>query len=281
MSFGLRVPTDVAEAIALLGPPDPPSAHALAGGTDLLVDLERGRLSGRTLVSLRRLPWRDATWEKDALVLGSLRPLSELERDPEIGRRIPGLATAVRAVGSPALRHRATVGGNLGRCSPASDLIPVLLALDASVALVGPAGERTVTVDRFVQGSRRTALGPGELIRSIRIPARPSAYLWQRVRPANDISQVGIAVARDPSGGWSVAAGGLLPCPRRLPAVERALGSARPDRAAIARAVRAAEETEGLPTDRRASEPYRRHLLGVLLDRALSAVAASAEGAAG
>ncbi len=267
--FALVAPASVDEAVAALR--TDATAGVLAGGTDLLLDLDEGRARAERLVSLRRLPWRTLDWAGGALTVGSTLPLRDLEDDPGVRRRLPGLWQAVRAVGSVALRHRATLGGNLGRAAPASDLIPVLLTLDAEVELVGPAGPRTLPVDRFVLASRRTALGPAELIRAVRIPgARASAYRWQRVRPANDISQLAVAVARvGPDGAWRVAVGGIPPRATLLPDVGDALGPGRPTDAALRSAADRASRDVALVADRRASEEYRRRLVGTLLRRAV------------
>ena len=280
--FELLTPRSVDDAIAALRAAHGTDVAVLAGGTDLLLDIDDGRAAPSRLLSLRRLPWRTLDWVDGALTVGSTLPLRSLEDDPELPRRLPGLWQAVHAVGSVALRHRATLGGNLGRAAPASDLVPMLLALDATVDLVGPDGDRRVAVDEFVRASRRTGLGPGELIRSVRIPeARPSAYLWQRVRPANDISQIAVAVAFSPSRrGWSVAVGGMPPRPVLLRDVADGLGAGRPDDAALrAASERASREVE-IAADQRASEEYRRRLVGTLLGRAVRSVAVGPEVAA-
>ncbi|MGA8536288.1 MAG: FAD binding domain-containing protein, partial [Thermoplasmata archaeon] len=174
VTFDLVVPETAEEAIAALQTLGPGEATPIAGGTNLLFDLEGGRIAPRRVISLRRLPWRTLDWNQDALTIGSTLPLRSLEDDPQVRAKYPGLYEAVRNVGSVALRHRATLGGNLVRSSPASDLIPVLLTLDADVDLLGPHGARRLPVDRFVQASRRTDLRPGELVRSVRLPeARP------------------------------------------------------------------------------------------------------------
>ncbi len=270
--FELVAPRTADEAVAALRATAGTSVGVLAGGSDLLVDLDEGRVAPTRIVSLRRLPWRTLDWSGDALTIGSTLPLRSLEDDPELRRRLPGLWQAVRAVGSVPLRHRATIGGNLGRSAPASDLIPVLLVLGAEVELVGPDGTRRLAVDRFVLASRRTALRPAELIRSVRIPeARPSAYLWQRVRPANDISQLAVAVARSPpTGAWSVAVGGIPPRSVLLPEVAEALGRGTPSPTAIDRAADRASREVAIVADRRASEGYRRRLVGTLLRRAVA-----------
>ncbi len=272
--FELVAPESVDAAVATLRAAG--GALPLAGGTDLLPDLDAGRVDPRRVVSLRRLPWRTLDWTGDSLVVGATLPLRRLEADPDVRRRFPGLYAAVRAVGSVALRHRATLGGNLARAAPASDLIPVLLALDAEVEVVGPAGARTVPVDAFVLGSRRTDLGPADLIRSVRLPeSRPSAYLWQRVRPSNDISQVAVAVAYSPSRrDWRVAMGGVPPRATLLSGAADALEGPRPDDGSIRRSAERAAREAALVADKRASEEYRRRLLGTLLARATRATVA-------
>jgi aerobic carbon-monoxide dehydrogenase medium subunit len=278
--FALVTPTSVETAIAELRTGEPGEVAVLAGGTDLLFDLDGAKAAPRRVISLRRLPWRTADWNGPILTVGSTLPLRSLERDPEIRKRHPGLFQAIRAVGSVQLRHRATLGGNLGRAAPASDLIPILLALDADVDLVGPTGSRSLPVDRFIVGSRRTALASGELIRSVRFPEpRPSAYLWQRVRPANDISQIAVAAAFSPSDGrWRLSVGGIPPRALRLPEAEGLLRSPAPAEAEIRSAAEHATRHLVITTDRRASEEYRRHLVGTLVDRAVRSAAASPPG---
>lgn len=273
-AFELVTPRSVEEAIASLRASDGTGSAPLAGGTDLLLDIDDGRAAPARVVSLRRLPWRTLDWVGGALTIGSTLPLRSLEDDPGVRAQLPGLYQAVHAVGSVALRHRATIGGNLGRSAPASDLIPMLLALDAEVDLVGPSAERRLSVNDFVRASRRTALAPGELIRSVRVPeSRPSAYVWQRVRLANDISQIAVAVAYSPSGRrWSVAVGGMPPRPVLLPEVARGLGDARPTDPALRAAGERATREVTIAADQRASEEYRRRLVGTLLGRAVRSV---------
>ncbi len=275
-SFELVAPATEEEAIAEIGPSPGKGVSILAGGTDLLLDVDLGRASPKKLVSLRRLPWKTMDWQGGGLRIGSTLPLRSLELDPEVRRRFPGLEQAIAAVGSPSLRRQATFGGNLGRAAPASDLLPVLLALDATVELVGGGGPRTVPVDSFLRASRRTELRAGELIRSVDLPeARPSAYLWQRVRPANDISQVAVAVAYSPSHqAWRVALGGVPPRPVLVPAAAAELVGARPGPKPIEAAAAHLAAHASLVSDRRATEEYRRSLVRVLLRRAVSQAAA-------
>ncbi len=271
MTVTVRFPSTPREAIAEMGAPY--RTAILAGGTDLLFDLERARPPIERVVSLSRLPWSTLERREGRLRIGSTLPLRTLELDPRLAPDLPGLAEAIRSVGSVPLRHRATLGGNLARASPASDLIPVLLALGALVQLVGPDGPRSVTLDDFLVGSRTVDLREGELIEAVEVPERAAcSYVWQRVRPANDISQVGVAVARpDGASNWAVALGGVVPRPVRVPAAEALLGAAEPDVPTCALAAEATARDAPFTTDRRASETYRRHLVAVLLRRALDA----------
>jgi aerobic carbon-monoxide dehydrogenase medium subunit len=276
-AFELVTPATAEEAVAALQTLGPGEATPIAGGTNLLFDLDSGRIAPRRVISLRQLPWRTLDWTGDALTIGSTLPLRSLEDDPRVRAKYPGLYEAVRNVGGVALRHRATLGGNLVRASPASDLIPVLLTLDADLDLLGPHGDRRVSVDRFVRASRRTDLRPGELVRSVRLPeARPSAFFWQRVRPANDISQVVVAAAFSPSErSWRVAVGGVAPRSALLPESAAKLGTGRPTPDAVRRAAESAAERVTFVTDVRASEEYRRQLVGTLLGRAVASTVAA------
>ncbi len=274
MGFVLVAPSTVSEALALAAPGPSGPTLVLAGGTDLLRDLDDGRVAPARLLSLRRMPWRSIAWNGDSVTIGSTRSLRELELDGAIRERLPGLWEAIRAVGGVALRQHATLGGNIARASPASDLLPILLAYDARVSTVSADGARRLAVADVVLAARRTVLAPGELIEAIEIPdAGPSTYVWQRVRPANDISQVGLAVAyAGTPATWRIALGGVMPRPVRLPTVEARLGEGIPDEATLAAAAREAAERAPFVSDKRATEAYRRHLVTVLLRRAVGTV---------
>ncbi|EQD57272.1 xanthine dehydrogenase family protein, medium subunit, partial [mine drainage metagenome] len=151
-----------------------------------------------------------------------------------------------------------------------------LLALDAGVEVVGPSGRRRATVDDLVVTSRRPALAPGELIRSILLPeSRPSAYLWQRIRPTQDVSHVGVAVAFSPGDGrWRIGLGGVPPRAIRIHPEAPELPK-RPSKALLDTAARLAADRLPLTTDLRATGEYRRHVVRALVVRAVEAVAAT------
>lgn len=276
MGFELRQPSSWEEAFDLLEEQPAGSSVPLAGGTDLLLALEFGRFAPRRLVSLQRLPLYDVAWGSGALRVGSMVPLRQLELDPLLAERLPALQQAIVEVGSVQLRHRATLGGNIVRGSSASDLLPPLLAHDTLVVLRSRKGQRTVRLDEFLKVSWAPSLAAGELVEELRVPApRPGTYRWQRVRPANDISQLGLAVVRHPSGTpggvWRLVAGGTSPSVQRLVRAEQLLTSPSPAAEEIARVAQAASEEAQFSTDRRAAEEYRRHLVRVLVTRGLEA----------
>lgn len=271
MGFALRRPATVRTAVAYAAAAEGGAVAVLAGGTDLLPDIDRGRTQPNELLSLARLPWRRHAFSRAALVIGATQPLRALELDRRVAERFAGLHEAIRAVGGVALRERATVGGNVARSAPASDLLPILLAHDARVDLVGPEGPRSLPLDAFLAGPRRPSLRRGELIASVTVPqAADSEYRWQRVRPANDVSQVGVAVVRSTSAPyWRVALGGVPPRAMRLRRVEAQLGRARPTEAEVELAAQTAATEAPFVSDPRASESYRRRVVTVLVRRAV------------
>ncbi len=283
MGFELLRPATVPQAVALASAAAPGELAVLAGGTDLLLDVDRGLVAPRRVLSLARLPWHSHRWAKGGLTVGSAEPLRNLELDPRLARRLPGLHDAIRAVGSVALRERATLGGNVVRAAPASDLLPILLAYDAVVDVVGPEGRRSVALDALLARSREPALGHGELVASVAIPTTAdSVYRWQRVRPANDVSQVGVAVVRSTERPyWRVALGGVPSRPLRLHDVERELARARPTREELGRAAAVAGASAPFVSDKRASEPYRRRVVALLLTRSVEQLLARATPKAG
>lgn len=191
------LPRTLPEALAALA--DDPELTVLAGGTDLMVQLNYGRRRPAGVLGLRRVGelrgWRV---EGDELVLGAATTYTDL-LDPELARLAPALAAAARTVGSPQIRNAGTIGGNLQTASPAGDTLPVLFALDAQVELASAAGLRSVPVTDFVLGPKRTALAPDELVTAVRVPvaAGPQEFLKIGVRNAMVIAIASCALVVD------------------------------------------------------------------------------------
>jgi CO/xanthine dehydrogenase FAD-binding subunit len=285
-SFAYHRPTTLAEACQLLA--REPEAAILAGGTDLMVHLRqpwRGRRPP-AVVNLKRIPDLARVEVSDRVVrLGALVSLSTLEAHPVVAREYPVLPFTARYMGSPAVRNLATVGGNLCNASPAADLSPVLLALDAEVGIAGTAGARRLGLAEFFRGPGLTVLGPGELLAWLEIPRKHATWRvrYERldVRRAMDIAIAAAALALrlDPAGLVAearIALGAVAPIPLRVPEAETILIGSRLDETTIARAAAVCQTAARPIGDVRASAEYRRDMVGALVGRGLARIAGGA-----
>jgi CO/xanthine dehydrogenase FAD-binding subunit len=278
---GVLVPSTLDDAVAALG--EHPGALVLAGGTDLMVEInERLRpLAGdETVVAVNRIGELRA-WSHDPVTrtvrLGAGVTYAELAAPP-LATLLPALAEAARTVGSPQIRNAATIGGNLATCSPAGDGLPVLAALDAVVELRGPGGARTMPVGEFMTGVKRTALAPGELITAVDVPVLDGwqGYAKVGVRNAMVIAICGACLAVDtPSESVRIALGSVAPTIVRATEAEAFVSAAVDWRAgwvdddAVQRFGELAAAASSPIDDHRATAAYRRHAVAVLARRLL------------
>ncbi len=206
----------------------------------------------------------------DQLAVGALTRHRDLETSDVLAADCAPLRTVASEVGDNQVRHRGTIGGSVAHGDPASDLPALLLALDATFVVQGPAGERTVAAAEFFRGFLETALEPDELLTEIRVPKLPDVgFSYQKFqRRAQDWAIVGAMAVRN--GDTRVALVNMGGTPLRAGAVEaaRAAGSSIEEAAA-----HAAEGTEP-PGDINATPEYREHLVRVLVRRALEAASA-------
>ncbi|MCY2959734.1 MAG: FAD binding domain-containing protein [Planctomycetota bacterium] len=251
------------------------AARILAGGTDLVVEMESGRTRPDLVVDVGRLAQLRWIRETEAgLELGAGTTCTDLMHSAAAARHADLLVEAAREVGAVQIQNRATIGGNLGTASPAADLVPVLFALGASVRLRSLAGARDLPIESFVTGYRATARRTDELIESIALPRRPAeerrAFRKVGTRRAQSISKLVVALAIGPRGSNArIAAGSVAERTLRLGALESALASGL-EPAGIAPAVRAALLVDVRPRDDvRSTAEYRRAVLGRLLTRIL------------
>src|SRR6478736_5417792 len=201
-------PRELDEAYAILaeGPVRP-----IAGGTDLMVALtaELGKPPERILDLWRLDALRGIALDGDAVSLGALTTYTEIRRSALCREHLPVLVDAAATIGAAQIQNRGTLGGNIANASPAGDTLPVLLALDASFALVSARGERTVPASEFWTGYRTTALAPDELVARIHVPFAPGREVRFRkvgTRRAQSISKVVMAVAWSDGAGASAQA---------------------------------------------------------------------------
>jgi CO/xanthine dehydrogenase FAD-binding subunit len=274
-------PTTWADALAARA--ERPDALPIAGGTDVMVDLNFDRRRPAALLDLTRVPelreWgtEDGGVDGGRVRLGAGVPYARVIR--ELGTQLPGLAMASRTVGSPQIRVRGTVGGNLGSASPAGDAHPPLLAAGAEVELVSAArGARRVPVAEFFTGVKRNLLAPDELIAAVLVPpaAGPQQFCKVGTRNAMVIAVSAFALALHPDRqAVGTGIGSAAPTPRRAPEAEEFLAgeldwaSRRPLSEAVAAEFGQRVAAAASPIDDvRGSAAYRRHSLAVMARRA-------------
>lgn len=189
-------PTTWPEALAMKAAR--PEALPIAGGTDVMVEINFDRQRPAAIIDLTRIADLD-TWGLDDGMLRIGAGVTYTRVIDELSDRLPGLAMASRTVGSPQIRNRGTVGGNLGSASPAGDAHPPLLASDALVELASTGGSRRLPARDFYIGPKRNAMRPGELIAAFLIePARgPQQFSKVGTRNAMVIAVCSFAIALD------------------------------------------------------------------------------------
>lgn len=275
--MSVLISTTLAEALGALAAE--PTSMVVAGGTDVMVEINGGHRRPEAVVAVGRIP-ELRTWSHDAqtstLRIGAGVTYAEIEREPFV-RWVPALSQAARTVGSPQIRHAATLGGNVATCSPAGDGLPVLAALDAVVHLVSADGSRSIPFIDFMTGPKRTALLPGELIEAVSMPVLGGwqGYAKVGVRNAMVISNAGACLAVDDAGRVRIALGSVGPVIIRCTDAE-AFASSVVD--VSARSVSDADAAEfgrlaaaaSRPIDdHRSTAEYRRHAIAVLARRLL------------
>ena len=274
-------PGSWAEALCVQA--DRPAAVPLAGGTDVMVELNFGVRRPPALLDLTRVS-ELRHWDIDGnqVRLGASVTYSQVLA--ELGGRLPGLALAARTVGSPQIRNRGTVGGNLGTASPAGDAHPPLLAAGAEIEIASVRGTRTVPVDQFYTGPKQNVLQPGELIAAVRIPlpSGPEQFSKIGTRNAMVIAVAAVSLALRPDRQEvGTGIGSVGPTPRRASQAEKFLAAALAEaglwesRAPVPDAIAAefgrlvAAAADPID-DVRGTAAYRRHCLSVLARRTLA-----------
>jgi CO/xanthine dehydrogenase FAD-binding subunit len=253
-------PRTLGEALALKA--EHPDAVPIEGGTDVMVELNFDRARPPALLNLNEVRELKG-WSRDngALRLGAGLTYAEAMRQP-LSDELPALAEASRTVGSPQIRNRGTIGGNLGTASPAGDALPPLLLEDTEVELASSRGSRTVPLGGFLVGPKQNALEPDELIVAVRLHPSGASQTFMKIGPRNAmvIAVCSLALVADRERGE----------------LRASFGSAGPVPGLV---VASLEERDWFPDqvaeaaspidDVRGTAAYRRHALRVLTRRAL------------
>jgi carbon-monoxide dehydrogenase medium subunit len=281
-AFDLHTPETLDEAIRILG--ENGDTKVIAGGHSLLPAMKLRLASASTLVDLGRIAGLDGIEQDgDTVTIGAMATHVAVASSRTVRTACPVLAETAGLIGDLQVRNRGTIGGSIAHADPGADYPTVVTALEATIVVRGPGGEREIAAGDFFTGVFATALEPGEIITSVRVPATPAgtgaAYV-KHGHPASGYAVAAAAAVVAVDAGTCSAArlvvGGATGTPVTIP-VDGLVGQA-PSEDAIAAA------TTGVPGalgdalgDAYASPEYRQHLGGVLARRALAAAAGRVE----
>jgi len=230
-SYQLVTPQNLEEALQTLAR-EPSVWKPFAGGTDLMVLLEAGKLAHKHYINIRNLPeFRGIEIAADHVSIGALSTYTEIQAHPVLRAEFPMLCQAASETGGLAIQNRGTIGGNIVNASPAADSPPALLVYDAELELVSTNGSRTVTYQGFHTGYKQMLIRSDELLSRIRLPRTKAGFIhyYRKVgtRKAQAISKVCFAATARTNGGQledvRIALGSVAPIPIRCLKTETAL----------------------------------------------------------
>jgi carbon-monoxide dehydrogenase medium subunit len=280
--FDFVEPTTVGEACALLSE-DPEGSAVFAGGTDILVDLKAGLKNHRRLVSLGRIEeLRNVTRADDgALRIGATVTISQIARHQDVAERFPGINDAAMSLAAEQVRNQATVAGNLCMAVPSADMAPILLAHDAAMRVVSPAGERSIPLREFFIAPRETVLDPADVVIAIDVPAPApntgdaSIRLGGRVSLSLPMAAVAAVVVMEGTlcRQATVALGAVAPTPIVASAAGEAVAGKELSQDLLREAGELAAGAARPIDDLRATKDYRLELVKVLTRRVLKMAA--------
>jgi CO/xanthine dehydrogenase FAD-binding subunit len=270
---------DLGEALAVLGELGP-SAVPLAGGTDLMPTIREGKITDTTLVDISRADeLRTVEATTDHVRIGSLVTAAELARSSDMAEILPVVTAAARTLGSPQIRARATIGGNVVNGSPAADMALALVVAGAEVETATAGGVRSLPMEDFVSGPGLTRLAPGELVTAFKASVRAGArygYAKVGLRRALACALVNVGVMVVPSADGArcaearIVLGAVAPTCIRAREAEELLVGGEIDESIVDRVAEAASAECAPIDDVRASATYRRYLVGVHVSRLLT-----------
>jgi carbon-monoxide dehydrogenase medium subunit len=271
--FGYYSPKTVAEGLESL---KEEGARVLAGGTDILNEIKTGWHTPKALVYILGIGDLDLLSWEDGLRIGAATLWSRLEEDQEVSQKLPALHDAVKSMGAVQIRNMATLVGNLCTASPGADSAPPLIALNATIEIsrknkTGGIDARTLNLEDFFTGPRKTVLQPDELVTAIAIPdpAPSSGSAFRKIaRVTLSIAKINCAVYVEREDGRCrlvrAALGGVAPRPVRAFHFEQALSGENLTRGVVARAAELLSEDIS-PRNARSTAAYKRHVARALI----------------
>lgn len=281
--FRYLAPKTLDEAILFLADHGT-DAMPMAGGTDLIPNLKRREIpSPAYVLDLKRIPnLGEISFDpRQGLSIGALATIRSISQSNPVRDFYPALAQAASSMASPQVRNRGTFVGNICSAVPSADSAPPLLALDAKVQARGPNGERTIPLERFLTGSRKTALQADEIVTFLSLPIPPKRNIYLKLSPRHsmDLAIVGVAAAanmdRERPHDIRITLGAVAPTAMRAGRAEELLRD-RPVSSSVIEEAAYAASAECQPVDDyRASAAYRRDMVYVLTKRALERILTS------
>jgi CO/xanthine dehydrogenase FAD-binding subunit len=281
-AYDLRVPPTLPHALELLAD-ESVRWKPFAGGTDLMVLLEAGRLEHTHYVSLGHLAdLRFVSQSGDSVAIGAMTTYTDVRRNALLAAEFPMLCAAAGETGGIANQNRGTLAGNIANASPAADSPPALLAYDAELELVSRRGSRRVPYDRFHTGYKKMDLAADELIRAVHLPRRPGRrHFYRKVgtRRAQAISKVCIAgvieLDRDTIAYSRIAFGSVAPTVIRARQADAAVIGRPLTRDTVQAAVSAVSSDISPIDDIRSTAAYRAAVAGNLIEEMLTSFMAT------
>jgi len=282
-------PSSVDEAVKILAESGG-KARALAGGTDLIVQLrvKDPRVDANTVVNVKGIPeLNELSYSSSAgLTIGAAVPCYQIYNNDDVIKHYPALIDSASLIGGTQIQGRASLGGNLCNAAPSGDSIPNLVAHNATAKIIGPNGTREIPVEEVCTGPRQTSIAADELLISINFPTNDSGFGANYIRfiPRNemDIAVAGAGVSVNIENGTFTAGrvclASVAPTPILVEAAGEALVGQPVGDAAIQKAAEAAKEAAKPISDMRGTAEYRKHLCEVLTRRALNTAVERAQG---
>jgi carbon-monoxide dehydrogenase medium subunit len=282
-------PSSVDEAVKILAGSGG-KARALAGGTDLIVQLrvKDPRVDANTVVNVKGIPeLNELSYSPSAgLTIGAAVPCYQIYNNDDVIKHYPALIDSASLIGGTQIQGRASLGGNLCNAAPSGDSIPNLVAHNATAKIIGPNGTREIPVEEVCTGPRQTSIAADELLISINFPSNDSGFGANYIRfiPRNemDIAVAGAGVSVNIENGTFTAGrvclASVAPTPILVEAAGQALVGQPVGDAAIQKAADAAKEAAKPISDMRGTAEYRKHLCEVLTRRALNTAVERAQG---
>ena len=256
-----------------------PNSRFIAGGTDVMVKIKGGLLAPDALISLRDVPeLKNISVEKN-IRIGAGCTITELVENVQLQKAVPALVQAAGRIGSLQIRNVATIGGNLGNCSPCADTAPALLVLEARAVVRSAKSTREIPLQDFFTGPGTSCLSPQEILTELVIDIpnlQTKAITMKKGRVQMDLALASVAVLMETDGKickkLRIAAGSVAPVPLRLTKAEKVLENAEITKEKIKEVQRIAMESVSPISDVRTTAEYRRHLVGVYVKNAIQSL---------